>query len=455
MDFSFISDRDFLRDMLKIALPVAFQQLITAGLNMVDVLMVGQLGEEAIAAVGLANQVFFVLILFLFGITSGMAIFTAQYWGKRDIQSIRLVLGMSGVVSAGAALLASTAALFAPESILHFYTTDPDVIALGSGYLRIVGLTYVLTAIANAYIAVLRSMEFVTPTVMVSVLALAFKTGISYLLIFGHWGLPALGVNGAAIGTVISWVIEILLLFGVVYGLKTPLAANPLSFLGFGRGFFFRVLRTVTPAAANELAWSLGITTYNAVYARIGTDAIAAVNVNATIENLAFVIFFGLGNACAVLVGNRIGAGKQDMAYQYGVRFMTMSLIGAVLIGLGILPLRGPVANLYALSAQGTENLRWLMLVFGLTLWLRVHNFILFVGTLRAGGDTRFAFLMELSSIWLVGVPAALIGGFVLKLPVYGVYLMVALEEVVKAVVIQWRFRSRKWINDLVNANVA
>ncbi|MEJ5225300.1 MAG: MATE family efflux transporter, partial [Anaerolineales bacterium] len=178
---------------------------------------------------------------------------------------------------------------------------------------------------------------------------------------------------------------------------------------------------------------------------------IAAVNVNATIEDLAFVIFFGLGNACSVLVGNRIGAGKSDVAYQYGKRFLTMSIISAVLIGLTIIPLREPVAGLYALSPQGTNNLLWLMLVFASTLWLRVHNFILFVGTLRAGGDTRFAFIMELSSIWLVGVPAALVGGFVLKLPVYGVYLMVLLEEVVKAIVIQWRFRSRKWIHDLVN----
>lgn len=295
---------------------------------------------------GLANQVFFILILFLFGTTSGMAIFTAQYWGKKGVEPIHLVLGMSILVSAGAALLVSVAALLIPETILRFYTTDTEVIALGSGYLRIVGLTYVLTAIASAYIAVLRSMEIVTPTVIVSVLALALKTGLGYTLIFGHFGLPALGVNGAAIGTAIGWVFEVLLLMTLVYALKTPLAVNPLTFFHFKRGFFFRVIKTVAPATANEVAWALGITTYNAVYACIGTDAIAAINVNATIEDMAFVIFFGLGNACSVLVGNRIGAGKSDAAYQYGKRFPTMSIISAVLIGLAIIPLHNPLAGL-------------------------------------------------------------------------------------------------------------
>jgi putative MATE family efflux protein len=294
----------------------------------------------------LANQVFFILILFLFGTTSGMAIFTAQYWGKKGVEPIHLVLGMSILVSAGAALLVSVAALLIPETILRFYTTDTEVIALGSGYLRIVGLTYVLTAIASAYIAVLRSMEIVTPTVIVSVLALALKTGLGYTLIFGHFGLPALGVNGAAIGTAIGWVFEVLLLMTLVYALKTPLAVNPLTFFHFKRGFFFRVIKTVAPATANEVAWALGITTYNAVYACIGTDAIAAINVNATIEDMAFVIFFGLGNACSVLVGNRIGAGKSDAAYQYGKRFLTMSIISAVLIGLAIIPLHNPLAGL-------------------------------------------------------------------------------------------------------------
>lgn len=439
--------------MLVIAVPVAFQQLITASLNMVDVLMVGQLGETSIAALGLANQVFFLLILFLFGVTSGMAIFTAQFWGKGDTHSIRHVLGISLSISVLASGLFTLAALLIPETIMGFYTEDRAVIELGASYLRIVGLSYIMVGIVTSYMAVLRSMAMVMLTAVVTVMALIFKTGLGYILIFGKWGLPALGVRGAAIATVLGWTFELILLLILVYALRTPLAANPLTFFRFNRVFLFRVLRTSMPAAVNEVFWSFGITVYNAVYARIGTDAIAAVNINATIEELFFVLFIGLGNACSVMVGNKIGAGEKEISYEYGQRFLTLGILGALLAGMTVILIREPFIGLglYDISPAAADNLRMLMLAFSLSLWLRVHNFMLFIGALRAGGDTRFAMFMEIFSIWAVGVPMALLGGFVFHLPVYWVYIMVLAEEAVKAIVIQFRFHSRKWIHDLVN----
>ena len=454
MDLSFLRDKIFMRAMLGLALPVAFQQLITAGLNMVDVLMVGQLGEAPIAALGLANQVFFLLILALFGITSGMAIFTAQYWGQGDVESIHRVLGLCLTVALTVGFLFTLAALLIPDKILRFYTEDPEVIALGSSYLRIVGLSYMFMAITTSYFAVLRSITWVKVTVFVSVMALVLKTGLSYLLIFGIWGLPALGVRGAAIGTTFGWIFESALILILVYALKTPLAANPLTFFGFNRQFVGKVLKTVTPAAINEVAWSVGITIYNAVYAHIGTGAIAAVQISATFEEIAFVFFIGLGNACAVMVGNKIGAKEQETAYEYGRHFLILTIAVALFSGLVIMSIRGPIVELYDISSQAAQNARILMMIFSLSAWLRAINFILFVGALRAGGDTRFAMFMEIFSIWVIGVPAALIGGFVLRLPVYGVYLMVLLEELVKAFIIVHRYRSRKWIHDLVNLPV-
>jgi putative MATE family efflux protein len=452
MNLSFLRDKKFFRAMLAIAVPVAFQQLITAGLNMIDVLMVGQLGETSVAALGLANQIFFLLILFLFGVTSGMSIFTAQYWGKGDVEQIHHVLGICLTVAISVAALFSLAAVLLPERLMRFYSEDAEVIRLGSEYLRIVGLSYVFTAISISYISVLRSITQVTMTVVVAVLALALKTVSAYFLIFGIAGLPALGVRGAAVGTCIGWIFEAILLVTLVYLRKTPLAARPLSLMRFDRPFLLRVLRTSMPAAANEVLWSFGITTYNAVYARIGTDAIAAVNINATIEELMFVLFIGLGNACSVMVGNKIGAGSAELAYEYGRRFTILGVGVALLGGLMVLGLREAVVGLYQISPSAAENLRMLMLVFAFSAWLRMFNFILFIGALRAGGDTRYAMFTELFSVWFIGVPSALIGGFVLRLEVYWVYAMVLLEEAVKAVVIFRRYRSRKWIHDLVNA---
>ncbi|MBL8051542.1 MAG: MATE family efflux transporter [Anaerolineales bacterium] len=451
MNLSFLKDRAFLREVLTIAIPISFQQLINASLNLLDVLMVGQLGEASIAALGLSNQVFFVFILLLFGLTSGMAIFVAQFWGKGEIDPIRKVLGMSILTTSLIALVFTLVTTLIPHRVLGFYTNDPEVIAIGSRYLRIVGLSYIPVALATSYIATLRSIKLIRLTVIATVSALLFKTMLGYMLIFGIGPFPELGVEGAAIGTASGWTLELILLLSLVYTQKTPLAANPLTFFTFDFTFFSRVFKTAFPALANEMFWSFGITTYNAIYARIGTDSIAAINVNATIEELAFVVFMGLGNACAVMVGNRIGAGKKDEAYETVRRVIILSVLAAWTVGLLVLLARDTVVGLYNLSPSGTYNVRMLMLMMAGVLWVRMFNFCTFIGALRAGGDTRFALLMEVCSIWLIGVPAAYIGAFVLDLPVYLVYLMVGLEEFAKAFVSFWRFRSRKWIHDLVN----
>ncbi|GAB4498405.1 MAG: MATE family efflux transporter [Anaerolineales bacterium] len=451
MSLSFLKDRAFLREMLTIALPISFQQLINASLNMIDVIMVGQLGEASIAALGLSNQVFFVFILLLFGLTSGMAIFTAQFWGKQEVEPIRKVLGMSIFLTSVIALLFTLAATLAPRIVLGFYTKDIEVIDIGVSYLSIVGFSYIPVAIATSYIATMRSIHLVKLTVIATISALIFKTILGYILIFGMFGFPALGVRGAAIGTASGWTLELILLLILVYTQKTPLAANPLTFFSFDLSLFSRVLKTTLPALANEMFWSLGITTYNAIYARIGTDSIAAVNVNATIEELGFVVFMGLGNACAVMVGNRIGAGKKDEAFETVRRVVILSVLAAWTVGLIVILSRDVVVGLYDLSPSGEYNVRMLMLMMAFVLWIRMFNFSTFIGALRAGGDTRFALIMEICSIWLIGVPAAYIGAFVLELPVYYVYLMVALEELAKAFVSGWRVYSRKWIHDLVN----
>ncbi len=455
MSLSFFRDKEFLRAALALAVPVAFQQLITAALNVIDVFMVGQLGEASIAALGLANQIFFLLILFLFGVTSGTAIFTAQYWGKGDLKNIRKVLGICLMVAVSAALLFTFAATLIPETLLGFYTEDPEVIRLGSEYLGIVGLSYVAMAISVSYISILRSITQVAMTVVVSVVSLALKTALGYVLIFGHFGLPALGVRGAAIGTAFGWTFECFALLALVYARKTPLAVNPLALFQFDRAFLVTVLRTAMPATMNEVIWSFGITLYTAVYARIGTDSIAAININATIEELMFVLFIGLGNACAVMVGNKIGEGKKETAFEYSRRFTILAVMFSMLGGVTVFLARDFVASAYDLSPAAAFNLRGIMLVYACSAWLRVFNFMLFIGALRAGGDTRYAMFTELFSIWIIGVPVALIGGFVLHLPVYYVYALVLLEEIAKAIIITRRYLSRKWIHDLVNADEA
>lgn len=439
--------------MLGLAIPIAAQQFITSLLNMLDVLMVGQLGEASIAALGLSNQVFFLLNLMLFGLSSGMAIFTAQFWGSRDVVNIQRVLGICLSISVGVAVFFTIGAVVFPSRILALYTSDIEVIRIGSEYLRIAGFSYLPTAITFAFVAVLRSTQQVRLPMMVSIVALSVKTLLGYGLIFGKAGLPALGVQGAAIGTTTARLFELGLLLYFIYKFRTPAAATISAMFSFDRKFFKRVLRTSMPAMANEIIWSLGITIYNGVYAHIGTDAIAAVNINGTFENIAFVTFLGIGHACAIMVGNEIGSGNRQRAQEIGGVFLIYGLIGSILMGAVYRIVAPQLLSLYNISDVSANFARQIMTIFSMSLWVRATNFMLFIGILRAGGDTHFALIVESCTIWFVGVPAALIGGFVLHLPVYWVYAMVLGEEVVKALIVLPRFKSRAWIHDLVSVS--
>lgn len=449
---AFLRDRPFFKEVATIAVPIALQQLISAGLNMFDVVLVGQLGDAAIAALGLANQLFFLLALFLFGLTSGMAIFTAQFWGKRDLHSIRQVLGICLVVALAMAVPFTVVAIFFPAQVLGIYTQDPEVIRLGSQYLRSVGFTYILFAVTASYNVVLRSIHRVMLATGVMMFALVFKSVLGYLLIFGKLGFPALGVTGAGVATSVARTVECTLLISLIYFKRGPLAAPLRELFTINWDLFKKVLKTAWPATVNEIFWSLGITAYNYVYAHIGTGAIAAVNINGAVDQIVWVIFIGMANAGAVMVGNRIGAGEPETAHEYGRRLLILTMSSTLVTGTLVILLRDPILSLYHVSAGSAGFARTLMLLSALTSWLRVHNLIVFIGILRAGGDTKYALTVEALAMWLVGVPAAFLGGLVFKLPLPVVYLLILSEEVIKSVFVLRRFLSRKYIHNLVAA---
>lgn len=445
-----LKDREYYSTLFRIALPITVQNFITSSLNVIDVTMIGQLGEVSVASVGLANQIFFLLILMLFGTYSGVGVFTAQLWGKRDITSIRKVLGIGLMIGLTGSFLFTLIALLFPGVALSFYTTDPAVISSGSSYLRIVGWVYMVTAVTFAYSSVLRGTGYVRVPMAVSISALSLKTFLNYGLIFGNFGLPALGVEGAAIATVIARCIELAALLIITYARKLPPAAKITEMASFGREFLLKILKTSLPVLFNEMLWSLGITTYNMVYGRIGTEAIAAVNIAASIENLAFVIFIGISEGTGILIGNKIGAGQENKAFDYGRQSLIIATTGAVGIGLLIFALADPILTFYKLSELARNNAYNLLRVMGFAFWIRISNLTIIVGILRAGGDTRFCLFLDAGTVWLIGVPLAILGGFVLHLPVHLVYLFIFLEEVLKYGIGLWRFLTRRWVNNLV-----
>lgn len=444
-------DSIFLRKAATIALPVAMQGMLNTIVNLVDNLMIGNLGSTAIASVGLANKVFFVFSLLVFGVVSGSGILAAQYWGNGDVKNIRKVLGLALSLGLAAAVLFLIPARMKPELLMRIFTTSDASIQLGASYLAVAALSYPFTAVSNTYVAMLRATGRVKEPVIISCVAILVNIVFNYILIYGKFGAPALGVVGAAIATLLARMIETSALLGVVYLRKTPLACHIREMFGYSREFLKQFFVTALPVIANEFVWGLGVTIYSMVYGRMGDDAVAAITIATTIQDIVVVLFQGLSAAAAVILGNEMGAGKLVRAERYAKNFFILQFI-CTLVAMGIcLLIRWPLIGLYqpGISDSVARDVNLCLIMFVCFMPSKMFNYVNIVGVLRSGGDTGMCLFIDASGVWLIGIPLAFIGGLWLKQPIYVVYTMVMLEEIYKTVLGYIRYRQKKWLRNL------
>lgn len=446
-----LADRKFYRPMLTLAIPVIIQNFIGSFLNMVDTVMVGRLGETAIAAVGIANQYFFIFMMFLIGLSAGCAVFIAQFWGRKDLKNIRRILGV-GLVSAllVSALFVMVGVLF-PRRIITLFNNDPQVIAEGSRYLQIVLCSYLFTGIAFVYVHALRAIGNTLLPMAVSTVALVCNVFFNYMLIFGKFGAPALGVAGAAIATVIARVVETGVLVAVIYWRRGVLAASFGELRAFDRRFVRKAYQTIIPVILNDICWGLASLIYAVVYGRMGTQAVATIQIVNTITNLFMVVIFGLSSAAAVMIGNSIGAGQVKRARIYAKRFSVLAVVLGVVLGLMLAVASPYMLNAFNVSVQVRKSTQTIIYIVAVIFFIRVFNIIAIVGVLRGGGDARSAFLLEGFTMWLIGVPLTIVGAFVLRLPVHLVYGLGLCEELTKGLLCLWRLRSGRWIHNVTH----
>jgi putative MATE family efflux protein len=450
----FFADREYFRLMVRFTLPIALQNLIMSSLNLVAGLMIGQLGEGSITAVGQANQILFLLNLVVFGIVSGAAMFLAQLWGRQDIPNIRRVLGLTVKLCLLAALVFWALGTFIPQSLLRIYSNDPLVVEAGSQYLRIACWGYIFLAVTVAFGVALRSTGNVRLPLVVSTSALTFNILISYPLIFGWQAihLPAFGIRGAAMAGAVARFLECMAMLFLVYRVRSnPLAASWRDLAGFEWNFIKTTLKPMLPVIANEALWSFGITTYFAIYGHIGngTDSVAAVNIVANIDQIAFVLFIGLGTATAIMVGNAIGQGELEKAYLYAGRSLGLQVVGAMLMGLLVYLFAGNIFHFYKVVPAVIESAGRILSIMAVGMSVRAANHVIIIGILRSGGDSRFSLFLDGFLIWLVGVPVVAAGAFILHLPVHLVYALTYSEELTKTIIGVLRYLSKKWIHDL------
>lgn len=444
-----LGDKIFLEKAVRIACPVALQGMLNTVINLVDTLMIGSMGATAIAAVGLANKVFFVFSLLVFGVVSGGGILAAQYWGSGDVKHIRKVLGLSMVIAMAGAALFAIPAIACPQIVMRIFTTSQDSVSLGAKYLSVAAMTYPFIALTNVYVAMLRAVGQVKVPVFTSCIAIALNIILNYTLIFGHFGAPQLGVAGAALATLIARVLEICLVAGYVYLSRSPIAGSLRDLFGWSGAFIRRFTDTAAPVIANEFMWGLGTTLYSLAYGRMGDEAVAAITIATTIQDIVVVLFQGLSAATAVILGNEMGAGKLKRAERYAVNFFILQFIVTVAAALVVVGIRGPLVGLYRITPEVAADVHRCILVFALYMPAKMFNYINVVGVLRSGGDTKMCLFLDTSGVWFIGVPLAFLGALVWGLPIYAVYALVLLEEVYKMILGYLRYRQKKWLRNL------
>ncbi len=443
------ADKVFLRRTFAIALPVAFQSMLNMIVNLADTLMIGRLGDTPLAAVGLGNKLFFVYITLVFGISSGSSILTAQYYGNNDMKNIRRVLGIALSLALFVGALFTGAAFFVPDFLMGLFIDSPEVIAEGAAYLRAVAFSYPFTAMSLVYISSLRAMGEVKLPLVTSLLSIVVNVVLNRVLIFGAFGIPALGVEGAGLATLIARFAELACIYILLHIRKHPLFCSPGHLFGWSGELLRQFWRTAAPVVMNEFIWAFGVSIYSVAYGKLGKQAVAAVTIASVLQDLMFVGISGLAAATVVILGHEMGAGNLPRAKRYSRYFYLLSIMAGVIISLLAALFCQPFAEFYKVSPAVRQDVIRCLLVFALFFPFKAVAAITVIGLLRSGGDTLICFFLDFSGVWLIGIPLAFAGVLIWRLPVHLVYALVMTEEIYKVIASYIRYKQYKWLRNL------
>jgi putative MATE family efflux protein len=438
------------KSLFVIALPIILQNLMQSTVNMLDTLMVGQLGSVEIAAVGLGNQIYMLLNMVLFGISSGGAIFIAQFWGKKEKSGIWKMEGVMFSFSMVIALIFTFASVFFPKFLIGLYSKDFHVIEIGARYLRIVAFSYPFFAMSFAFSMALRSTEHVKLPMVATMISLVLNAILNYLLIFGIGFFPSLGIVGAAIATCISRIVECFILFIVAYSKKYEVASSVKNLFSFT---FFEVrkfIKIAFPVIINEAIWGLGTSMHSLIMGRTSTEAISAFNITGTISQITWVFFIGVGNAAGIIIGKKIGEGNETEARKYANTLSWFMPVMAVFIGLLLIPISKFLPFMFNVEANILVQAKMMLMILMCCYPLNAFNMCWVVGICRAGGDTVFAAIIDVCFMWIIAIPLAACVAYFTNVQPYIIYICLLSEQIFKAIVGFYRIKSGKWLHNVV-----
>ncbi len=447
-----INENRLTKFIVTMATPIALQNLINFSVNMVGTFMLGQLGEKPLTAFSLANQVFFILSMVIYGIGEGANVLVAQYWGRKDTNSIHKVMTCAYSIAIGFSTLLCLAALLIPEEVMGIFIKDRTVIGLGAEYLRVIAVSYLFYAVTAVTTCVLRAVNTVMISMLLSTCTLCINLILSYTLIFGSFGAPRLGITGAAIGTMVSRIAEFIILLLYLTLSEDKLRLRLRKLLKLDKRIAMAYLTFSIPVILNELFWALGMSVVAMILGRMGSEVVAANSIYASVSDFSSSLFSGINSCAGVLVGNAIGAHDYPRMEELKKRFKRISFIAGLIGAFVMLISSSVVVDWYQVNDLTKSYAGKIMLVGAVFELFRAMQTMNMMGILRGGGDVKFTMANDLIFLWGFSIPLGLLAGLVWNWPIAAVYLVLKFDQAIKKGTSEWRLKSGKWMKDVTTA---
>lgn len=444
---------DFYRQMFKLAIPIIIQNLLSAAVNSSDVIMLNYVGQSAISAVSLAANYSNILFMVYYGLGTGASLLCAQYFGKKNMQAIHAVEGIALRFSLAISALVALAAFTMPQRMLLLFTSDQELIAIGSSYIRIMGITYLCWGVTEIYLAILRSIGRVTISMTLNMLAFGLNILLNAVFIFGLFGAPKLGVTGVAIATASSRLIQLIACV-IVSLLSKDVKLNPAYMFIRSKTLLNDFVHLSLPALGNDLSWSVAFSMYSVILGHLGTEAVAANSLVTVVRNVGSVFCFAIASAGTILLGRVMGQGELEKSKSYASRMLKMTVVAGAVGGVIVLAVTPFVLRFASLNDTAMHYLEYMLLINSYYIMGSAVNTVLIAGVFRAGGDTKFGLICDTIDMWVYAVPLGFFAAFVLKLPVLWVYFLLCTDEFVKWPWVIRHYRKGEWAKNITREDI-
>ena len=438
----------FNKDILRLAVPIVLQNIVTTAVNSADVIMLGFVGQDALSAGSLANQVMFILNLVYTGISSGVIMLAAQYWGKKDTKTIEHIMGIGMQLSMFISSMFFIMAFFFPHILMRIFTNDINLITSGIPYLRMVSFSYLFMSFSQVYLCAMRSIERVHFSTVTNAVALILNIILNAVFIFGLFGAPKLGIIGVALATVIARGVEFTICVidnfipkAIHFHIKNVLEINKILFFDF--------MKYSLPAFGNEIVWGVAFSMYSVIMGHLNSDIVAANAVVVVARNLGTVACFGIADAGAIILGKSIGSGNTDTIKSDSSHFVKITSMSAVVGGIVIFLLRPVFFTMADLTPTAQSYLSIMLFINMYYIVGQAFNTAMICGVFRSGGDSKWGFFCDIIDMWCYSVPLGFISAFVLKLPPMWVYFLICTDEFVKIPFVYKHYKSYKWLKNI------